>query len=228
MKLPIGERQTVAEGTERVVFGLSGKKFPFIAGQHLQVAVSKLLYPDPRGRSRVFSIASSPGETDKIAITFRFDSQKGSGFKRTLLELPLGSLVEIEGPFGYFTLPDDLNQSVVFIAGGIGITPFLSMIRFAEETRRPGAITLLYANRAEASAAFLAELRERDARNTNFSLKNKFGPLGADFVRQSVANPDQVLWYVAGPGAMVSLARQILFDLHIPPAHLFTEEFEGY
>lgn len=155
IKLPIIEQRTIAEKTDEVSFDLSGKNFVFIAGQYIRVTIPKLLYADPKGSSRVFTIASSPNEKNKLSIAFR---DSGSGFKRTLLELPRGSLVEIEGPFGHFVLPRDASRPLVFIAGGIGITPFLSMIRFANENKLNYQITLLYANKNKENAAYLEEL----------------------------------------------------------------------
>lgn len=133
IKLPVIKQRTTAEKTYEVSFNLSGKSFSFIAGQYIRVTVPKLLYDDQKGPSRVFTIASSPNEKNKLAIAFR-DSE--SGFKKTLLELSQGSLVEIEGPFGYFTLPKNTSRPLIFIASGIGITPFLSMIRFVNSVLR--------------------------------------------------------------------------------------------
>src|SRR3990167_11558885 len=172
IKLPIVGQKTIAQKTNEVSFGLSDKEFVFMAGQYIQMALPELLYPDPKGASRTLSIASSSNDKEKISIAFR---DSGSGFKKTLMELPLGTLVDIEGPFGFFTLPRNAAQSVVFIAGGIGITPCISMIRFADEIERPGRITLLYANRDKQSAAYLDELEAMANRNPRFILKNKFG-----------------------------------------------------
>lgn len=156
MQLSIIEQKTIAEKTGEISFALPYKEFNFLAGQYIRVSVPELLRSDPKGAARVFSIASSPNDKNKISIAFR-DSR--NGFKRTLLKLPPGSLVDIEGPFGYFTLPKNSSQPIIFIAGGIGITPCLSMIRYATEEKLAHPITLLYANRNAESAPYLEELR---------------------------------------------------------------------
>jgi len=225
IKLPIVGQKTIADKTNEVSFGLSDKEFIFIAGQYIQMGLPELLYPDPKGASRTFSIASSFNDKEKISITFR---DSGSGFKRTLMELSLGTLIDIEGPFGFFTLPRNVSQPIIFIAGGIGITPCISMIRFADEENRSGLITLLYANRDKESAAYLDELEAIAVRNPRFVLKNKFGRIDADFIRDSVKNLNEPIWYIVGPPPMVAAMRDLLFRLGIDEGKIRFEEFTGY
>jgi ferredoxin-NADP reductase len=225
IKLPIVQQKTIAQKTNEISFGLSGQEFAFEAGQYIQVALPELLYPDHKGASRVFSINSSPNDKEKIAIAFR---DSGSGFKRTLMELPLGTLIDVEGPFGFFMLPRNTVQSVVFIAGGIGITPCISMIRFADGTKRSGQITLFYANRDKGSAAYLNELEAIAGRNSNFVLKNKFGRIDADFIQNSIPDINQPIWYIVGPPPMVAAMRDVLFRLGIDEGKIRFEEFTGY
>lgn len=225
LRLPILGQKIIAEKTCEVSFDLSGKDFNFIAGQYIRISVPKLLYPDPKGMSRLFSIASSPKEKNKLSIAFR---DSGSGFKRTLMKLPLGSLVDIEGPFGYFTLPKDASKPLVFIAGGIGITPFLSMIRFVNEEKLNYSIILLYANRNKESAAYLGELEAMAKQSPRFILKNKFGLLDNEFIKQSVKNIDESLWYIVGPPLMVAEAKNILLRLGVNEYQIYFEEFTGY
>ena len=224
LHLPILEQKTISEKTCEVSFDLSGKDFNFSAGQHIQVQASKLLYPDQRGRSRTFSINSSPNDKSKLSIAFR---DSGSGFKRTLKELPPGSIVDMEGPFGYFTLPQQ-TLSIIFIVGGIGITPFLSMIRFVAEKKLTHSMILLYANRSEESTAYLEELKIIEQKNPRFSLKNKLGRVDAEFIKQSVENINDHLWYVVGPPAMFVDTREMLSTLGVDREKIYFEDFTGY
>lgn len=226
IKLPILEQKMIAEKTCEVSFGLSGREFNFLAGQYIRVSVPELLYPDPKGASRVFSIASSPNDKNKISVAFR---DSGSGFKRTLMELPLGSLVDIEGSFGYFTLPKNQNQPIVLIAGGIGITPCISMIRYATEEKLGSLITLLYANRNAESAAYLEELTTiAEKQNPRFLLKNQFGRISADFIQQYVKNLTEPVWYIVGLPAMVAEIRDLLSRLGVSETKVYFEDFTGY
>lgn len=218
------ERKQVAENTLEVSFKRPSG-FSFKAGQYIQLAVPKLLYSDIKGASRVFSISSSPLNQEKLSVTFR---DTGSGFKRTLKELPKNTIVEIEGPHGFFTLPEKSTDPIVFIAGGIGITPYLSMIRFAAEKHLAFPITLLYANRSKERAAYLEELRDMANRNKYFTLKNRFGKIDEQFIRQSVKDIRNCKWHIAGPPAMVDYARNLLRLLNVDDGRIYYEEFTGY
>lgn len=225
LQLPILEQKTIAEKTCEVSFCLSGNEFSFLAGQYVRISAPKLLYADPKGISRVFSIASSPNDKNKISVAFR---DSGSGFKRTLMELPIGSLIDIEGPFGYFTLPKDNSRPLVFIAGGIGITPFLSMVRYATEEKPARQITLLYVNRNAESAAYLEELTTIAKQNPHFLLKNQFGRIDANFIQQSVKNLVEPIWYIVGLPTMVAETRYLLSRLDVNDAKIYFEDFIGY
>lgn len=225
IKLPILEQKIITEKTSEVSFGLHEKDFDFFAGQYVRVSVPKLFYSDPKGASRVFSIASSPNDKNKISVAFR---DSGSGFKRTLMELPLGSLVDIEGPFGYFTLPKNQNQPIVLIAGGIGITPCISMIRYATEEKLAHPITILYANRNEENVVYLEELTAIAKQNPRFLLKNKFGRIDANFIQQSVKNLAEPVWYIVGLPAMVAEMRNLLLHLGVSEEKVYFEDFTGY
>ncbi len=225
LKLPIVEQKIIAEKTYEVSFGLSEKEFNFWAGQYVRVSAPKLLHPDPKGPSRVFSIASSPNDKNKLSVAFR---DSGSGFKRTLMELSLGSIADVEGPFGYFTLPKNQNQPVVLIAGGIGITPCISMIRYATEEKLAHPMTLLYANRNAENAAYLEELTAIAKQNPRFLLKNQFGRISADFIQQSVKNLAESVWYIVGFPAMVAEMRNLLSSLGVSEAKVYFEDFTGY
>lgn len=223
IKAKIDQKKLVAEKTFEVSFLLE-ENFSFQAGQYIKLILPKLLYPDERGESRFFSIVTSPKEKEKMAIAFR-DTQ--SGFKKTLLELPLGTEVFLEGPFGEMTLPKDFFGDLVFLAGGIGITPFLSMIRFAKETQWRGLISLLYFNRSEGNAAYLEELREYFKQGI-LQLEEKYGPLDLGSLQEIVLKKKEALWYLAGPEPFVSLGLKSLTQLGIPKEKIILENFVGY
>ncbi len=213
----------VALGTVELVLGLS-KEFDFQAGQYIRVIVPRLISEDPRGNSRDFSIASSPRNENKLSIAFRISE---SPFKQSILRSQPGTKVTVEGPFGNFILPADTQKSVVFLAGGIGITPFLSMIRFVTEKKLPHKIKLLYLNKNPESGAYLSELKKLEKQNPNFVLNEKFGLLDREFIEKSV-NTTGNIWYIAGPPSMAKEARIILDQLGITNDDILIEEFTGY
>ena len=123
-----------------------------------------------------------------------------------------------------------MSHPVVLIAGGIGVTPYLSMVRLITDRGHqfPLTVTLLYANRSKESAAYLSELESVTKENSNFIIKNKFGQIDKEFILSSVKDLHSSVWYIAGPPDMVYNARNILFLLGVDEATVYHEEFIGY
>lgn len=213
----------VAENTFEVVFHIPNPEFKFKAGQYISVTLPTLKNLPMKEQFRDFSIASSPHKLPKLAISFRASE---SIFKKTLLKMSPGDEVLITGPSGVFTLPDNFEKSLVFIAGGIGIDPFLSMLEFATKNKLEAKITLIYCNKSPASAPYLIELEDITRENSNIKIIKKFGLLEEDDIK--VINSQDSLWYVAGPPGMVHAARTILTKLGIMDNDIKTEEFTGY
>ena len=225
LNLPISARREIARGTTEVVFEDSDNKFSFRAGQYLRLSIPDLIKEDPRGNYRDFSIASSPNEKGKIRIAVRHSE---SGFKQSLLGLPLNTQIKITGPFGNLALPDDTKQHIVFVAGGIGITPFFSMINFSLEQKDGRQILLLFGNKSEEDAPYLKDLKALAQKNANFSLKNKFGLIDKKFITENVTDTKSVIWFIAGPPAMVITVKDILTDAGVAGEQIHVEEFIGY
>src|SRR5690349_18163535 len=128
--------------------------FSHEAGQN---AMFRLIDPpedDAEGPMRTFTIASAPYERELMIAT----RMRDTAFKRTLRAVPLGTKIEMEGPAGLMVLHEDPARPAVFLAGGIGITPFRAMTRDAMKRELPHRIVLFYSNRRPQDAAFLAEL----------------------------------------------------------------------
>src|SRR5688572_4804386 len=150
-------RETVAEGTMAFHF-TRPSGFQFRAGQSLTMSLVDPPAMDGKGATRPFTIASAPHEPELMIATRMRDST----FKRYLKDAPPGTPVRIDGPNGEMVLHDDPARPAAYLAGGIGITPFLSMTRHASRERLPHRIYLFYSNRRPEDAAFLAELREME------------------------------------------------------------------
>lgn len=229
LTLPIIGRRSIAQGTMEVSLGLGNTRFDFIAGQYVRITILHPTHADTRNNSRDFSLVSSPNEKTCLKIAFRLSE---SGFKKNMSEAPLGTEVMVEGPFGFFTLPEDRTRPVVCIAGGIGITPFLSMATDAAEKKSSADITLLYVNGSAESAAYTDALKELGQRNPQFRLREKIGPLDESFVSESVGkclSPDvSCAWYIAGPPGMAQAARHMLLRSGVSEESICTEEFSSY
>jgi ferredoxin-NADP reductase len=231
------DRTEVAEGT--MAFGFERPAgFDFIAGQYITITLPDPLYNDEKGNSRTFSIASPPQETGRLVIATRMT---GSALKRSLAEVPLGTLVSIFGPAGDFTLAP-APTPVVFIAGGIGITPFRSMLLDALARRLPHRITLIYSSRTPEGAPFHAEFARlvdahaafeyvptmTEAEKSAQPWQGERRLVNEAFLRDHVSDLAAPIFYVAGPPGLVAAASKTVLAAGVDPARLQTEEFGGY
>lgn len=216
--------QLVAKNTYEVVFKRPNG-FVFTVGQYTQVALGELSYPDPKGRSRQFSIATSPLNLTQIAVVFR---DTGSGFKRTLLELPVGSLVTLEQGAGSFGLPIVPTKPLVFVAGGVGISPFLSYVRTIAETTLQQPITLLYGNQHPESAAFRNELALFAKKHQQFKLEEIYKQPTPLLFAKCASKLLSATWFVVGPPSMVATTVYGLEAAGVHPNSIVKESFDGY
>src|SRR5262249_19389529 len=155
------EKREVARETLLVVFDLLGEQVDFQPGQYFWVTLLDPPYDDEKGPRRHISVVTSPNEPGVLGLCTRL---RDTAFKRSLAQLPVGAEVEVEPPKGDFALPRETDLPYVFIAGGIGITVFRSMLRYIAEEKLPHNVTLVYSNRDRESAAFLDELAQNGQR----------------------------------------------------------------
>jgi ferredoxin-NADP reductase len=236
MKAKIKDKKEVAKGTLQVTFDLLGNQIDFKAGQFFFITIPKLNYPDDHGDRRHFSIVNSPNQKGIITMTTRIREE--SGFKKTLRDLPIDSEVEIGEIMGNFVLPDDYDKSLVFIAGGIGITPFMSMFHFIDEEKLLYDITLIYSNRDQESTAFLDELEEIKNRNKNIKLvftmtedsswKGENRKIDGQFIIDHISDFKNKIFYISGPPAFNEAIAKTLSELKIEDKNILAENFSGY
>ena len=230
----IKSKEEVALGTLEVVFETT-EDFTFKPGQYCIVTLKNLNYPDERGPKRQFSINNSPNEKGVITITTRISE---SGFKKTLKELPLGTEVELGPIGGQFILPENIQKPLVFIAGGIGITPFRSMLKYVAEQKLPFIITLIYSNRDQASTAYLQEMQNYTQTIPNFKLiptmtedpnwPGEKRMINAEFIKEYFADINAQNYMVVGPPGMVAGVERTLFETGILAENITKENFTGY
>lgn len=226
MKGTIISKKEVAEDTLQVTFGLD-QPVSFIPGQYCFVTLN--------GIKKQFSINNSPNQKGIITITTRLT---GSDFKNTLLKLPVGTEVELGPISGIFTLPEDTTKPLVLIAGGIGITPFMSMLQFIREENLPYKITLLYSNKNQASTAFLDEIQKFPQTLPNFKLiltmtednewTGEKRRVDAEFIKEYFPNLNDNLYMVVGPPVMVEAVEKALLEARVEKDNIKEENFTGY
>lgn len=225
LNLPVAQRRMISENVMEVACDLEGSQFPFKAGQYVSVTLPDLAYPDPKGKSRNFNLVNSPNNQECLYFAF---VMRESGFKRTLAEIPIGTRVEIKGPYGMFTLPDG-EKDFVMVADGIGVTPCLSIAIYAAERQLGRKITMLYAGDGQKKAMpYVDELRQIQDANRNFALKVAGGAIDQSFIKKNVDDPKSQGWFIAGTPDRTGRLRGILLKMGVPAQAVRTEDFTGY
>lgn len=234
MKATITEREQIAEGTLLVTFSLR-EPVSFKPGQFFFVTLLNPPYTDQEGSGRHFSIVNSPTQNTILQMATRL---RDSAFKKSLQELPLGTEVEVGPIGGSFVLPEDTTRPLVFIAGGIGITPYISMLQYIKEKNLPYPVTLLYSNRNKKSTAFLEELGRLTKEIPNFKLvaimtqdeqwSGEKRYIDTTLFHEYFPSIDENTYYVAGPPKMVEMLTKTLVDAGVKVEHIKSENFTGY
>ena len=231
----LGHEQ-VAEGTMAFRFERPAG-FTYKPGQAVDIALM-----DPatgaKGQHRVLSLVSAPCENELIVATRMRDSPFKNGLKATAA----GDNVQLEGPFGSLTLHANRARPAVFVAGGIGITPFMSILRQAAKDCPDQHLFLIYANRRPEDAAFLSELKDLEKENKYFHLvatmtgmhkstsawSGDRGRVDEALLKRVAGDLLAPIYYVAGPPAMVNGIRQSLSSMKVSDDDIRSEDFFGY
>ncbi len=184
--------------------------------------------PDNRGITRYFTISSAPFEQD-IVITTRISADKSSTFKIELSNMKIGDKIEITDPDGDFTV-EDPKQKYIFISGGIGITPYRSILLDIDHRNSPINATLLYANSDE-NFVFKDELETLATKHPSFRIKYFVSPRHIEWEDIDKAQQGlgvKPLIYVSGPEPMVEAFEKTLRSMKIPEERIKLDFFPGY
>lgn len=235
--LRLKSRAEVAEHTLEFRFD-KPDGMEFRAGQFMDLTLLNPPETDAEGNTRGFSINSAPDDLELIFTTRLRDT----AFKRVLKTLPLGTEIKVEGPFGDFKLHNNANRPAVLLAGGIGITPFRSLVRWAAHQHLPHRIYLFDANRRPEDAPFLDEMRGLTKENPNFVFvptmtqvagskqpwNGETGHIDKAILEKYLKELAGPIYYIAGPRAMVAGLRAMLNQAGVDDDDIRTEEFSGY
>ena len=235
--LRLKDRVQVAPGIYDFIFA-TNRKLAFAPGQYMEWTLSHD-NPDSRGNRRYFTLASSPTENDLI-VGIKF-YQNSSSYKRSMLAMRRNSEIVAAQLAGDFVLPRDPNQRLVFIAGGIGITPFRSMIKYLVDTGQKRPITLFYANRTEGEIVYkdVFDMAQRklglktiytltDTRKVPTGWKGKVGYITPEMITAEVPFYRNCFYYLSGPNSMVTSFQDTLTRLHVKSDHIKTDFFPGF
>jgi ferredoxin-NADP reductase len=236
MQARIKEKQDVAKGTLLVTFDLLGEEVDFTPGQYFFVTLPDVGHQDERGLRRHITAVTSPNEKGVLGFATRM---RDSAFKRSLRELPAGAEVEVEPPKGNFALPETTSRPLVFVAGGIGITVFRSMLRYIHEEGLPYRVTLVYSNRDRESTVFLDELQELEKDNPNLRLiltmtqdpgwDGETRKIDSEFFEDYLGQDlNDYTFLVAGPPGMVEGVQKALGGAGVKEENVIAERYSGY
>lgn len=241
--LKLRERIQVSTDTFEFVFQKNQKnkkdgKFNFHPGQYMEWTL-KHRHPDTRGNRRYFTLASSPTEEDiRLGVKFY---EAPSSFKKELLTMPIGGEIVAAQRSGDFILPNDKDQELVFIAGGIGITPFRSMIQYLLDRGEKRQITLLYSNKKTSDIAYkpildraekelgiktIYAITDGDELPSDSSMHTGF--IDVELIGKEIPDYANKTFYISGPHGMVKAFEKTLKSMGISKRNIKIDFFPGF
>lgn len=212
--------------------------FEYTAGQFADYTIPDPPETDAEGNIRGFTLSSAPYEPFLMATT----RMRDTAYKRVLGDAAIGTEVELDAPYGSFTLHNNLKRPAVFLTGGIGITPARSIALQSAHDATGHRIIVLYSTKTSGGAVFIDELRRLDASNENVTFvptvtrpdesttpwTGETGHVDAAMLSRYVDDLAAPIYYLCGPGAMVKAMRTMLDGAGIDGDDIRMEEFTGY
>lgn len=231
------ERVTIANNTAEFVFTID-RQISYKPGQYLEWTLPHQK-ADSRGSRRYFTLASSPTEANlRIGVKFYNPS---SSFKRALLNMDQDTPIVASQLAGDFVMPKDRSKKLVFLAGGIGVTPFRSMVKYLLDKNEVRTITMLYSARTapdiayrdvfeQARATMGLDIKYVLAEQPNISrMPNTVsGMITTDLIRQAVPDYLERIFYISGTHPMVEAMEANLIELGVHPRNIMVDFFPGY
>jgi ferredoxin-NADP reductase len=236
-KAKLQAQKSLCAGTTAFYFD-KPDELEFQAGQFFNITLLNPEETDMGGNTRALSIASAPHERN-LMVAMRL---RTTAFKRTLNSLPTGTELLLQGPFGSMTLPRNTTRPAVLLAGGIGITPFRSLVWSETESLSARELFLFYSVRVPEEAAFLDELQDMEQHNSRYKFictvtqpkksriawRGATGRISIKLLSKRILDLSLPIYYIAGPPAMVTGVRQMLIGAGVAEEDIRAEEFYGY
>ena len=220
--LTLTEKKKIADHTYEFIF-IPDWLFSFRAGQYMEWTMPHR-FSDNRGNRRYLTIASSSTESDvRLGIKF-YEPQ--SSFKRSLAALQIGDTISASHIAGDFVLPKDQKKKIVFVAGGIGITPFRSMVKYLMDTNDKRPVVLLYSNKTDADIAYREIF---DEAGQKIGMKTVYtGIITPAIISAEVPDYKERLFYISGPHSMVGALKGTLISMGVSRFNIKTDYFPGF
>ena len=213
-------------------------KLKFKAGQYLEWTLGHK-NPDSRGNRRYFTLSSSPTE-ENLGVGIKF-YENSSSFKNKMVSLNVGDKLVASQLAGEFTLPEDKSKKLVFIAGGIGVTPFRSMAKYLSDMNEKRDIILLFSCKSSKDLVYKNVFDEAyiksgiktiyvvgDSMGETLTSNMKVGPVNSEMIISEISDYKDRIFYISGPHGMVSAFESTLNKLGVPSSNIKIDFFPGY
>ncbi len=235
--LTLAAKNKLADGTYEFVFA-PDRPFTFRPGQYLEWTLGHR-FSDNRGNRRFFTIASAPTEADgMVRLGAKFYEPKSS-FKRALDAMKLNDAISVSHLAGDFVLPKDKKKKLVFIAGGIGVTPFRSQVQHLMNTNDKRSVTLFYSNKTASEIAYkdiFDRAKQALGMKTVYALTNEktavpgtyAGMIDSALIAREVPDYKECLFYISGPHGMVEAFKKTLSGMGVSRFRIKTEYCPGF
>ncbi len=227
LMLKLKEKIKLSPDIYDFVFNLN-KKLDFVPGQYMEWTFPHA-NPDSRGNRRYFTLASSPTESE-VRIGVKFADQ-ASSYKKSMLNMQIGDEIVAGQRSGDFTLPKNPSQKLVFVAGGIGVTPFRSIIKYLIDTNQKRDIVIFYTTHESEDLVYkdiFDEAQEKLAIKTIYVATESGKRIDADLIKKEVPDYNLRMFYISGSHGMVTGFKDTLSKMGIPNSQIKVDYFPGF
>jgi len=236
-KLPFLKKEQLTTDTYSFYFKRTGAERDFVAGQYYEIKL-KIKNPDERGDTHVFTCCSSPTEKEYLMFTTRIIE---SSFKLSLSKLKKGDTVQFNGPWDDLNFDESEDLPQIFFAGGIGITPFHSIVKYAVDKKLELPMTLFVSWSSKDEMIFDDFFKNATKKLKDFRYiptithaegltewNGETGRISERMVKKYIKKVRMARYRIAGPPGLVKAMRELCVQMNVPKENIIAEEFEGY
>ena len=232
--LPVKSKERISDDLLSVTFDISGTKFSFKSGQYITIRLIDPIEYDYKNNIRSYSIVNPPHIKDEITVLLRLSD---SGFSKNIINIKEGTIVSVSDAMGNLNIEKNVNYTDVFIAGGVGVTPFKSIIEDLLNSGHSNEIILFYSNRKRSGTAFLNDFLDLANKHNNFKFipviddisdkewKFEKGFIDINMLEKYITDMSNPVFHIVGPPQMVNSVINILEKNGVKEERIRTERY---